>query len=57
MTSKSGMKSSGMKVEKESSKAFQDFLRRYIVQQEELLDLHGSQFSKSQEQIDIGNCT
>lgn len=51
------MKSSGMKVEKESSKAFQDFLRRYIVQQEELLDLHGSQFSKSQEQIDIGNCT
>lgn len=52
----SGMKSSGMKVEEESSKAFQDIQCRYIIQEEELLDLRGGQFCRSQEQRDIGNC-
>ena len=36
------MKSSSMKVEQESSKAFQDIQCKYIVQDKELLDLYGS---------------
>lgn len=50
------MKSSGRKVEEESSKAFQDIQCRDTIQEEELLDLHGSQFCRRQEQADIGNC-